>query len=132
MPNNETVTWEYCPISARNQHTQYRGFDVHQWMGFVCFYPTEGEATETELHELATRIKDAMELSMFPVKHHRWKLPDSSYCSLKQRLDESELNYCLLTWNIESLNEIIDGLWAASGLRNAGSEALTIKEGRVR
>lgn len=136
MNDDRQIEWEPCPIPSGRQHTQYRGFDVHQWASFLCFYPTEGEATKDELGRLLERIKEAglepltWKSSIYysvRVRQHEWRHHTGETCSIRERLDEQLVNFCLETPNLDSLDAIIDGLWEQSGL----TKRVPIKEGRV-
>lgn len=132
------IEWEHCPIPSETLHTQYRGFDVHMWHGFLCFYATEGEATEDELKQLLDRINEAGLGNLihrfyrygndYPIKarQHPWAYSNST-CSIKERLDGQMWNWCLETPDLDSLDAIIDGLWELTGL----TKRVSIQEGRV-
>jgi len=116
------LQWDYCPVAAQHRHTQYRGFDVHQWYGYLCFYPTEGEATQDEMATLRERIRNAGLATDLcegrrdrDIPYHCWNDLNGS-CELKPRLDQEKYNYCLETPSFTALDRIIDGLWEASGL----------------
>ena len=128
----DDLQWEYCPISDHKRHTQYRGFDIHAWVGFICFYPTEGEATVTEIEELRRRIIEAgcreQLLQRDYIPAHGWQ-NGAGVCALKQRA-KGDVNCCLEAPVIEALDTIIDTLLEQSGLGRAPLEASRM--GRVR
>lgn len=118
------LVWEECEAQKWQtpfnvMHTQYRGFDVHNWRDFFCFYPLEGDASKKEMFELCKRIEDAnLEKYLYRMgnaRNHAWRY-QTSVCSLKQRRDGETKNYCLEVQNLDDLDHIIDGLYAESGL----------------
>ena len=118
------IQWGYCPISSPYKlHGRYRGFDLHRWSGFTCFYPYEGDATRQELQELRDRIP--LNGIIIPeIQFHPWE-SNGETCSLKERRDERRHNYCLtlqvpkLSRQLTQLDTIIDALWQDSGLRQS-------------
>ena len=141
--NHQQIRWEYCPIPGNHLHGRYRGFDVHQWGAIICFYPTEGEATERELQELFDRIPPSFYrtvdtqwtngISKF-VAGHDWETGGET-CLFKERHDKQLQNYCLevnaptLDERLTLLDAVIDALWEQSGL---SSKPIELPVGRWR
>ena len=128
--NHQQIQWEYCPIPGNHLHGRYRGFDVHQWGAIICFYPSEGEATEQELQELLDRIPPRFPRTRDTqwtygitghVTGHNWESRNET-CLFKERHDKQSQNYCLEVYaptlgeRLTLLDEIIDALWEQSGL----------------
>ena len=140
---HDEIQWDYCPIPGNHLHGRYRGFDVHQWEAIICFYPSEGEATEQELEELLGRISTSFHRS----RDTQWEIGITTHvtahywddgietCLFKERHDKQLQNYCLevnaptLDERLDLLDEVIDALWEQSGLR---SKPIELPVGRWR
>lgn len=118
MNKHNGLVWEKCeahPTTA--YHTRYRGMDVHQWGRFLCFYPSEGTASEDESRALLERIVGLNLPLGRRLSHLDGVLTRHATCSLTERHDGQVNNYCLEVASIEELDLILDALLEQAGLR---------------